>query len=336
MVMLMCSQDRQEVETLKTTLFRAGIRSEIRSNALAHAMGIPRLEVVVHERDLLRAAKVRQQLEPAGGAEDAAGSPASDRRTAGFVEAEEPELVVEAEALPFPATEMPRKESPGPGPRTAMSEPGSAFVEATALLEKEFAELMVREGQLVDGRRALEEKVKALDESLAKARADLAREVSNCASAEKKLAEVGETRASLEKELQALELRFKASEQALAASQTRLESQTREASTQQARTADLRKELSSRDAQLERLAESLAAARAGLEQEKSLRLAAEQKSGDLAAARKSLEGQLAQQAQQREQLLSERQDEHEQLRACAGKINDLRSRLRAKLAEKPK
>jgi hypothetical protein len=65
MVTLMCSTNRQEVETLKTTLFRAGIGSEIRTNPLAFAMGINRLEVVVHERDLLRASKVRQQLEPA-------------------------------------------------------------------------------------------------------------------------------------------------------------------------------------------------------------------------------------------------------------------------------
>jgi hypothetical protein len=336
MVRLMCSKDRQEVETLKTTLFRAGIRSEIRSNPLASAMGITRLEVVVHERDLLRASKVRQQLEPLAGAVEAVGSPAGDERTNGFGEAEEPELVLEADALALPSAEPPQEKSPGLGPRTAITEPGSEFAQATALLERELEELLLREGKLDDRCRSQEQKVKALEESLAQAREDLASEVSNRSSTEKKLAEAGEARSSLEKELQALELRFKASEQALAASQARLESQSRETNGQLTRIADLTKEVVSRDAQLERLTESLAAVRAGLEQEKSLRLAAEQKSGDLAAVRKSLESQLALQAQQREQLLSERRGEHEQLQACVGKVNDLRTRLRAKLAEKQK
>jgi len=56
------------------------------------------------------------------------------------------------------------------------------------------------------------------------------------------------------------------------------------------------------------------------------------KSAALTAARKLLEAQLAQQAQQREQLLSQRRDEHEQMRACIGKVNDLGSRVRARLA----
>jgi hypothetical protein len=327
MVTLMCSKDRQEVETLKTTLFRAGIRSEIRSNPLAYAMGITRLEIVVQERDLIRASKVRQQLDLVGSAEDAAGSPGGNGRTNGLVGGEEAELVVETEALPLPPTEPLRI-------RTAVSEPGGGFAQATALLEKEFEELIAREGQLVDRSRSLEEKVKTLDESLAQASADLAREVSKCSSAEKKLAEACEARASLQKEMQALELRVKASERALAASQTRFASQTQEANVQLARIADLTKEVSSRDTQLESVAKSLAATRAGMEQEKSLRLAVEQKCGELAAVRKSLESQLAQQVQQREQLLSEQRDEHEQVQACVGKVNNLRSRLRARLAEK--
>src|ERR1039458_5941284 len=136
--------------------------------------------------------------------------------------------------------------------------------------------------------------------------------------------------------MQALEVRFKTSEQALAASQAQLESQTREFSVQQVRIADLEKEVSSRDTQAERVAESLAKTRAGLEELRNLRLAAEQKSADLEAARKLLESQLTQQAQQREQLLRERRDEHEQMRASVGKVNDLRSRVMAKLAAKEK
>jgi chromosome segregation ATPase len=160
--------------------------------------------------------------------------------------------------------------------------------------------------------------------------------VSNRSSAEKKLSEVCVARALLEKSMQALEVRFKASEQTLAASQTRLELQTREFSDQQARIANLEKDVSSREAQLERMAESLTKARAGMEQEKELRLAAEQTSGDLAAALKSIEYQLIQQARKREQLLNERRNEQEQMRVCAGRMSALCLRVEAVRAAREK
>ena len=336
MIRLMCSNDRQEVETLKRKLFRAGIPSEIRGNPVASVLGITRLEVFIDARDLLRASKVRHALETLVSADDPAGIPGGGREINGIVKDEASELVTEVEVLPSPSTEPPWEESPGREPETGGAEPKVEFAQATASLEEEVEELLVRESRLVNRCSSLEEKLKVRDESLAQARADFAREASNRSSAEMKLAGVCEARALLEKEMQALEDRFKASEQALVASQAQLESQTREFSVQQVRIANLEKEVSSRDTQLERIAESLAQTRAGLEELKNLRLAAEQKSADLAAARKSLESQLAQEAQQREQLLSERRDEHEQMRACVGKVNDLRSRVRAKLAAKEK
>jgi uncharacterized coiled-coil DUF342 family protein len=336
MVRLMCSGDRQEVESLKTTLFRAGIRSEIQTNPLADAMGITRLEVLVHERDLVRASKVRQQVDPPGRATGVAADPGIDRSGDGFAEAVGPELVLDPEPRACQVVKPPRAERSSARHQNGAAEPGGEFVQATALLEQEVEELIVRESQLVDRCCSLEEQVKKLDESLAQARVDLAREAANRSGAEGKLAEACEARAALQKEIQALEVRFKASDQALAAAQAQLESQTQEASVQVTRIADLTKEVSSRDAQMERIAESLATARAGIEQEKSLRLAAEQKAGELAAARQVFEAQLAQQAQERDQLLNERQGEHDQLRTCVGKVNDLRTRLRATLEEMPK
>ena len=336
MIRLMWSTDRQEIETLRRKLSRAGIRSEIRGNPIASVLGIARLEVFVNERDLPRASEAHRGLETVVNTGDAAGSPGGGRDINRMVKGEASELVIEAEVVPSPSTEPPREESPGRDPETGGAEPKIEFAQATALLEKEVEELLVRESRLVSRCSSLEEKLKVRDESLAQAKADFARETSNRSSAEKKLAGVGEARASLEKEMQALEARFKASEQALAASQAQLESQTREFSAQQLRIANLEQEVSSRDTQVERIAESLAQTRAGLEELKNLRLAAEQKSADLAAARKLLESQLAQQAQLREQLLRERRDEHEQMRACVGKVNDLRSRVMAKLAAKEK
>ncbi|MGO8928055.1 MAG: hypothetical protein ACLQU3_14380 [Limisphaerales bacterium] len=336
MTRLMCSTDRQELETLKSKLFKAGIPSEIRYNPVVAMLGITRLEIFVDERDLLRASKVRQDLETAVSADDAAGSPGGGRIINGFVKSEKSQLVTEAEVLPSPSTESRREENPSRRPETGGAESEGEFAQATALLEKQVEELLVAERKLIGRCSSLEEKVKTLDESLAQARADLAGEVSNRSSAEKKLTEVCEARTLLEKEMQALEVRFKASEQTLAASQARIESQTREFSDQQARITNLEKDISSRDAQLDRIAESLTTARAGMEQEKDLRLATEQKSGDLAAALESLECQLTQQARQRERLLNERRDEQEQMRVCVGKMNALCSRVSAVLAAREK
>ncbi len=333
---LMCSRSRQETEALQSKLTKAGIVSEIWYDPVEARRGITRLEIVVDERDLYRASKVCQGGETAASAYDAAGSPGGGRATNGFVKREESEPVTEAEVLPSPSTESPRKENPGPGPETGGAEPAGEFAQATALLGKQIEELLVAESKSIGRCSALEEKVKTLDESLAQARADLAGEVSNCSRAEKKLTEVCEARALLEKEMQALEVRFKASVESLAASQARLESQTLEFSVQQARTTDLEKQVSSREAQLEAMAVSLSQARAGMEQEKDLRLAAEQKSGDLAAALKALECQLAQQARQREQLLNERRVEQEQMQACVGKMNALCNRVSAVLAAREK
>jgi hypothetical protein len=326
---LICSRDRQELESLKSKLSRAGIPSEIRYNPVAAERGINPLEIVVDERDLFRASKVHQGLETAVRADGTAGSPGGGRTIKGFVKSEESELVTEAEVLPSAPAESPREENPSSGPE-------GDFAKAAALLERHVEELLVAESKLIERCSSFEEKVKTLDESLAQARADLAGERSNRSSAEARLTEVCEARALLEKEMQALEVRFKASEQTLATSQARLESQKREFNAQKARMANLEKDVSSRDAQLKGIEESLAKARAGTEQEKDLRLAAERKSNDLAAALKALECQLAQQAQQQEQILSERRDEQEQMRVCVGRVNALSSRVSAVLAAREK
>jgi len=334
MTRLMCSKDREEVEALKRKLFRAGIRSEIRSNPIASDLGITRLEVFIEERDLLRASKVRQELGTVVRVDSPVGRPAGGGRNNGFVKGEASESVTEAEVLPFPSTESPPLESPGSGAAQSGAEPETDFAQATALLEREVEEMFARETRLVGRCTSLESEARALNEALTQTREDLAREISNHSSMEQKVAEACEARASLEKELQKLEARCKASEQELAASQAKLEVRTRELTERKARIANLEKEVSSRDAQMEKAAESLTKVRAGIEQEQGLRLAAEQKCSDLAATLKSLECQLAQHTQRHEQLLSDRKNDQDKLRACVGKVNDLRSRVRAKLVPK--
>ncbi len=183
MTRLMCSTDREELETLKSKLFRAGIRSEIRTNSLAYALGINRVEILVHERDLLKASEVRQRLETANGTNPTADRLGGAGRNNGFVEAEEPEVVIEAEAPLAPAAEPEPEETPGRAQPTDGTEPEGELDQATALLEKEVGDLLDREAKLVDRCRSLEEKVEALDGSLAQAKADLDREAVNCSGA---------------------------------------------------------------------------------------------------------------------------------------------------------
>src|ERR1035437_7184677 len=100
MIRLTSSNDRQEVETLKRKLFKAGIRAEIRGNPLAKVLGITRHEVFIDERDMLRASKVRHDLETVVSVDDADGSTGGGGEINGIVEGEEAELVTDAEGLP--------------------------------------------------------------------------------------------------------------------------------------------------------------------------------------------------------------------------------------------
>lgn len=331
MTRLMCSKERQEVEAVKSELFRAGIRSEIRANPVANALGITRLEVFVHERDLVRAAKVRQGFQAPNDDDDPPNGLGVGGKINGTLESDGADLDIEAEELLSVTVES---EDEGKSNPVSVMDGGGAegeFAQATALLEKEIEEMLVRETKLVDHCTALEEKLKALEASLAKSKTDFAEEASSRSKVEKQLAQASEARGSLEKEIRTLELSLKASREALETTEDRLESQTREAKTHQGRLSELKKEITSRDSQLERLAESLAQARAGIDQEKALRAAAEQKCSEHAAVRKSLEQRLAQFELLQGQLENRRRDEQQQMKTYLGTVNQLRNRLKAKL-----
>jgi len=151
-IRLMCSKERQEVEALKNRLSGAGVRSEIRTNRLASDLGITRLEIFVDELDLPTALKVRQDFKNWVGADASAGSPRGNGRIPdpGFVVGGRPDLVTEVEVLPSPSNEPLLEESPSRAPEAAGTEPESEFAAATALLEKEVEELLVRESKLID------------------------------------------------------------------------------------------------------------------------------------------------------------------------------------------
>src|SRR5512133_234482 len=91
MARLMCSKDRAEVELVKKHLFKAGIPSEIRSNPLAAALRVTRLELWVQdERDYFRASQLYSGMQARGvidSSEPVAETPA---RAADFIEVDEP------------------------------------------------------------------------------------------------------------------------------------------------------------------------------------------------------------------------------------------------------
>jgi len=228
MVRLMCSKDRQDLTGLESELYRAGIQHEIRGNPLTAALGLTRFEIHVDQADLPAASKIWRELAAAGGAQIAPLSLQSTTGINGFVQPAQSELGADANPIPPPTMESPRDDDADRRPETGRTEPKSDLAQATASLRDEVEALLTREVELVNRCSSLEKKVKALDEALENSRTELAREVSNRAGAEKKLAEFGEERASLEKEMHSLELRLKTSDQTLATAQSRLESQAQQ------------------------------------------------------------------------------------------------------------
>lgn len=228
MVRLMCSNDRQGLKGLESELCKAGIQHEVRGNPLTAVLGFARFEIHVDQADLPEADKIWRELVAAGAAQDAPRDFYGTQGINGFIEPAQSDLVVDPYMILAPAKESPQEDGPDRQTETGRAEPKSELARATASLRDEVEDLLAREVELVKFCSALEEKVKTLDEALEHSRTELAREVSNRAGAEKKLAEVGEERASLEKEIHALELRLKTSEQALATAQSRLESQAQQ------------------------------------------------------------------------------------------------------------
>lgn len=172
MTRLMCSTERKEVEELKSKLFRAGIRSEILSNPIAHALGIVRLEIHIPEADFVDASRIHQEFLAARNNDWASnGAPRSSGN--GRAGDEEVEVLVEPERL------SPANLQLGPSNRGAEARagrPGDAsgdLTQAAVLLEKEIEEVLARDHQLAQQSAALQGQVKTLEESLAAAQGRL-------------------------------------------------------------------------------------------------------------------------------------------------------------------
>jgi len=348
MTRLMCSKDRTEVEFVRKELFRAGIRSEIRSNPVAAALRVSRLELWVQdERDFLTASKLCDALQRDGKRPDpvepsvvalpaVAQLPASIETDSHAARPRRHEQITEVDVTEPAETSLPAN--------------GDGDIEQAGVwLEKEIEELLDRETKLSESCASLQQEIAGIKESLSQAQSQASREIEGRQTAEKKLAEFLSRHSSLENELahrtrseeqmqrqlKEMQAQVRPREEALLAAQSKLEVKNREVQAQQASLSKLHAEVSSRDAQVEKLRDGLSQVRAELAQERERRIAAEERADKLASRQTALEEQLVHHTRLQQELQRELQEEQKQLRGYAGTLNNLRQKLQANRPARP-
>ncbi len=195
----MCTQDRREVEFLKRELFRAGIRTEVRTNPVAAALGVSRLELwLPNDNDYADASRqctvIRNHVAEHGLPKvlNGDGEPDED-----LFENERPVIttsVVDVEPLPPAGSDEVKT-------KKKRERRASELEQARALLEQEVEEVLARETELAAKCASLHDRVKHLSDSLEESKAKHAEEARGRAAAEKKAAEISDLKAALEKEM---------------------------------------------------------------------------------------------------------------------------------------
>lgn len=302
MLRLMCSKERNQVEFVKEELLRAGIPAEIRSNPLAAALRVTRLEVWLRdERDFMVASKLYLKLQARMGDRPDFAWADNDTVAIGTAVDPQPTLAISVADRTARLREMDQKaDAPGKNGESA-----DELEQASALLEQEIEALLARETKLEQKCDSLQGRVKALTESLAQAQAQAAKETAAREMAEKKAAVIADTRGALERELRETQHQLQKRDQSLASAKTDLQAKLQESRTHDAKVADLKKELVETHDQLVRETET--------------RLAAEERAAKLATAQEQLKQQLAEQTRLQQQV-----------RSYAGNLKSLRNKLQAK------
>jgi len=313
MTRLMCSTQQEEVGAVKSELFRAGIRSEIRSNPVAAALNITRLELwVENDNDYFAAQKfyASMQARAGNGHEPAATEVPS-------------ETSIDVEDLPAPATRAVSRGVADLDGKSKSQRPGGELEQASLLLEKEIEEVLEREDALTETCAALRSEVESLSRSLSESQAAAEKKAAEFAllrsSLEHELAERTRSEDQLKGEVRELQSRLKSVEATLLERQKKLETTLEQLQTRQAMVVELRKEIVSRGQEWDEDKQLVSKARAELAVERQSRIAAEENAAKSAQARERLEGQL-----------EEQKDLQAQLRTSIGSLNLLRGRLQAK------
>ena len=297
----MCSRDREQVEFVKRELSRVGIQTEIRSNPLAAALRVSRLELwVPDDRDFKMASQLYAQLEARFG--EGAGNARLDIDAAVEVIVEEPPPPRRATRVNDSTPRLVNAE-PASSPPPNNTHPANDLEQAGALLEQEIEALLARESELEQKVEVLQGKVKSLTDSLNHSQSQVTREVNAREAVEKKAALLAESQAGLQRDVRDLQNQLRTKEQSLSAAKADLQSSQQESRAQQAKVAELSTELAKAQNQI-------VAERQG-------RTAAEERAGKLASEIKTLEQKIEEQARLQQQLQS-----------YAGNLNSLRNKLR--------
>ena len=309
----MCSTQRDEVGAVKSELFKVGIRSEIRTNPVAAALSITRLELwVEHDQDYLAAQKLYARMQARAGKGDA---PAITEDPA--------ETLLDVEDGPAPSTRVVSRAEADSEGKSTVHRPNGELEQARLLLEQEIEEVLEREDALSESCRALQGEVKSLSQSLSDSQAlsetKAAEQATLRSSLEQKLAERTRSEDQLKGEVGELQSRLSSAEETLLESQKRLGKALEQLQTQQAKVVELRKELESREQEFDDNTRVVSNAQAELAAERQSRITAEENSAKLSRAFEHLENQL-----------TEQKELQEQMRASIGSLNSLRGKLQAK------
>lgn len=249
----MCSKVRSEVESVKKELFKAGIASEIRTNPLADALRVSRIELwVQHERDFFNASKLYAAMQVGAGNGNAEAVKSASDRAETFIEVED------RQRADFPQTG--RKSPPQPSNGAGHEPPARSLEQARSQLEQEIEQMLQKQNTLATTCSELQAKLAALRDTVSETQAALEREREKCATIEKeRSAEISRLKAFLEteraegahkqeqreRERREWEQKLTAGEEALEAAQEVLEKQSAE---QQIRQREMDEHLGKLDA----------------------------------------------------------------------------------------
>jgi len=309
----MCSTQQEEVGAVKRELFRAGIRSEIRTNPLAAALNITRLELwVENDNDYFAAQKFYATMQARSG---------NGHEPADIEDSSGPSLDVED--LPVPTALSAHRGAGGLNGKDKSLHSGGELEQVSLLLEKEIEEILEREDALSETCAALRSEVESLTRSLSESQAAAEKKAAEFAalrtSLEREAAEHTRSEGQLKGEVRELQSRLKSVEETLSERQKKLEATLEQLQTQQSKVVELRKEIVSHEQEWDESKRLVSKVRAEIAVEKQSRLVAEEKAAKSAQALERLARQL-----------TEQRDLQEQLQSSIGSLNSLRGRLQAK------
>jgi hypothetical protein len=308
MTRVMISRDRGQVESVKRELSRAGIQTEIRSNPLAAALRVSRVELwVQNERDFTMATKICAELEARFGERPGSAGPDIDAEVEVIIEeppSRKPARAVEsAQRLKTPEPEQVAPQN--------NSAPSDALEQAAVLLEKEIEALLARETDLEQKCESQQTRINSLTAAAAQLQAQVGREVAAREAVEKKAALLAEAQVALQRELRETQGQLQARDQTLASTRTELQARQQEVRSHQAKVAEVTNEL--------------AKAQNQIVAERQSRTAAEDRAAKLDALNKTNEQNLEEQARLQQQL-----------HTYAGNLTSLRNKLQARNSAKPR